>query len=42
MTFEDGKTSKIIGHGTITSPGLPILNNVLLVEGLKANLLSIS
>ena len=42
VTFGDGKTSKIIGRGTVTSPGLPVLDNVLLVEGLKANLLSIS
>ncbi|KAM7466661.1 hypothetical protein LguiB_014223 [Lonicera macranthoides] len=42
VTFGDGKNSKIVGKGTVQAPGLPILENVLLVEGLKANLLSIS
>jgi len=42
VTFGDGKTSKIMGRGTVNTPGLPVLENVLFVEGLKANLLSIS
>ncbi|KAM7466521.1 hypothetical protein LguiB_014083 [Lonicera macranthoides] len=42
VTFGDGKVAKIVGRGTVESPGLPKLDNVLLVEGLKANLLSIS
>lgn len=42
VTFGDGKVGKIIGHRTIETPGLPKQDNVLLVEGLKANLLSIS
>ncbi|XP_058217431.1 uncharacterized protein LOC131328508 [Rhododendron vialii] len=41
VTFGDGNTGKIIGQGTINAPGIPPLDNVLYVEGLKANLLSI-
>lgn len=42
VTFGDGNTSKVVGRGTIQAPGLNCLENVLYVDGLKANLLSIS
>ena len=42
VTFRDGKKSRVIGKGTIGTLGNPTLNDVLLVDGLKANLLSIS
>ena len=42
VTFGDGGTSRVIGKGSISVAGLPKLENALLVDGLKANLLSIS
>ena len=42
ITFGDGSKSMIRGIGTMDIPGLPIFENVLYVDGLKANLLSIS
>ncbi|KAG5528763.1 hypothetical protein RHGRI_029433 [Rhododendron griersonianum] len=42
VTFGDGSTSKVVGRGTIQAPGLTRLENVLYVDGLKANLISIS
>ncbi|KAG5562829.1 hypothetical protein RHGRI_005526 [Rhododendron griersonianum] len=42
VTFGDGNTSKVVGKGTIQAPGITRLENVLYVDGLKANLLSIS
>ena len=42
VTFGDGSTSRVVGKGNIRSQGLPNLTDVLLVEGLKANLISIS
>jgi hypothetical protein len=42
VTFEDGAKGKIKGIGKLVSPDLPYLDNVLLVEGLTANLISIS
>ncbi|CAL9007919.1 unnamed protein product [Prunus brigantina] len=42
VTFGDGKKAKVSGEGTVTAPGLPALHNVLLVENLTANLMSIS
>ncbi|CAL9021631.1 unnamed protein product [Prunus brigantina] len=42
VTFGDGKKAKLSGEGTVTAPGLPALHNVLLVENLTANLMSIS
>ena len=42
VTFGDGSPSRVVGKGNIRSHGLPNLNDVLLVEGLKANLISIS
>lgn len=42
VTFGDGQREKIIGKDTLNIPGLPHLDNVLLVQGLRANLISIS
>ena len=42
VTFGDGSKSQIKGKGTISLPGLPDIANVLYVEGLKVNLLSVS
>ena len=42
VTFGDGGTSRVICKGSISVAGLLKLENALLVDGLKANLLSIS
>ena len=42
VTFGDGSKSQIKGKGIIFLPGLPDIANVLYVEGLRVNLLSIS
>ena len=42
VTFGDGRKSQIKGKGTISLPRLPDITNVLYVEGLRVNLLSIS
>ena len=42
VTFGDGNTSRVVGKCNIRSQGLPNLTDVLLVKGLKANLISIS
>ena len=42
VTFGDGSKSQINGKGTISLPELPDIANVLYVEGLRVNLLSIS
>ncbi|KAG9447557.1 hypothetical protein H6P81_013685 [Aristolochia fimbriata] len=42
VTFGDGQTIKVLGRGTLRVEGMPKLKNILLVEGLKANLLSVS
>ena len=42
VTFGDGSKSQIKGKGIIPLPGLPDIANVLYMEGLKVNLLSIS
>ena len=42
VTFGDGSKSQIKGKGVISLPGLPDIANVLYVEGLGVNLLSIS
>ena len=42
MTFGDGSRRKVLGRGLLCVPGMPKLDGVLLVEGLKANLISIS
>ena len=42
VTFGDGGKGKICGIGNLISSGLPNLENVFLVEGLCANLISIT
>jgi hypothetical protein len=42
ITYGDGSQSKVIGKWTIDIPGLGTSQEALYVEGLKANLLSIS
>ncbi|XP_022895332.1 uncharacterized protein LOC111409522 [Olea europaea var. sylvestris] len=42
VTFGDGGYAPIFGKGTVQIHGLPVISNVLYVEGLKSNLLSIS
>ena len=42
MTFGDGVKGRVIGKRVLDVEGFPRLKNVLLVEGLKANLISIS
>ena len=42
VTFGDGAKGQIMGVGKLINNGLPELDNVLLVKGLKANLISIS
>ncbi|XP_073138773.1 uncharacterized protein [Henckelia pumila] len=42
VTYGGGAQGKIVGKGTLNVEGLPRLHNVLHVEGLTANLISIS
>ena len=42
VTFGDDVHGKVLGRGLLDVPRLPKLKDVLLVEGLKANLISIS
>ena len=42
VTFGDGSKSQIKGKGIIYLPRLPDIANVLYVEGLRVNLLSVS
>ena len=42
VTFGDGVRSMVIGSGLLKDPSMPELENVLLVDGLKVNLISIS
>ena len=42
VTFGDGNKGKIKGKGIVSIQGFPYLNDVLYVEGLKANLLIIN
>ncbi|KAA0055020.1 gag-pol polyprotein [Cucumis melo var. makuwa] len=42
VVFSDGEKGRIISKGTIDHPGLPYLLDVCLVQGLSANLISIS
>ncbi|XP_062094317.1 uncharacterized protein LOC133800375 [Humulus lupulus] len=42
VTFGDGIAGNIVGKGTLNLDGLPKLRNFFLVEGIKANLISIS
>lgn len=41
MCFRDGSNTRVIGIGIISILEIPKLDNVLLMDGLKANLLSI-
>lgn len=42
VAYGDGGKAHIIGKGKIEIPILPILHDVLYVDGLKANLLNIN
>ncbi|CAM8934576.1 unnamed protein product [Rhodiola kirilowii] len=42
VTFGDGGKGQVIGCGTLKVPDLPELEDILLVDGLKVNLISIS
>ncbi|XP_061993733.1 uncharacterized protein LOC133711644 [Rosa rugosa] len=42
VTFGDGRKAKILARGTVNTPGVPNLKNVPYVEGLTANLISVS
>ena len=42
VTFGDGSHAQVLGKGTIDISRLLLLKDVLYVEGLKANLLSIT
>lgn len=42
VTFGDGNSTRIVGQGTMEVPGIPKLNDVLYLEGLKHNLINIS
>ena len=42
VTFGDGVKGRIIAKGSIVKNNLPYLNDVRYVEGLKANLISVS
>ena len=42
VSFGDGEKGRVLGKETLNADGFPRLNNVLHVEGLKANLISIS
>ncbi|XP_050367279.1 uncharacterized protein LOC126785698 [Argentina anserina] len=42
VTFGDGRKAKVLGQGTVTASNIPTLTNVYYVEGLIANLMSVS
>ncbi|XP_040361901.1 uncharacterized protein LOC121049269 [Rosa chinensis] len=42
VTFGDGRKANILAQGTVNTAGIPNLKNVLFVEGLTANLISVS
>ncbi|CAM8907435.1 unnamed protein product [Rhodiola kirilowii] len=42
VTFGDGKRARVLAKGTLNVAGMPKLDDVYWVDGLKANLLSIS
>ena len=42
ITFGDGGKGKVLRSVSLKVPGMPKLENVLLVDGLKVNLISIS
>ena len=41
-TFGDGVTARVLGRGTLNVDGFPWFKNVLHVDGLKTNLISIN
>ncbi|XP_062014830.1 uncharacterized protein LOC133731483 [Rosa rugosa] len=42
VTFGDGSKASILARGTVNTPDIPNLKNVLYVEGLTSNLISVS
>ena len=42
VTFGDGVTTRVLSRGTLNIDGFPRLKNVLHVDGLKSNLISIN
>ena len=42
VTFEDGAKGSVLGSRSLNVPGLPNLRDVLIVDGLKSNLINIS
>ena len=42
MTFDDGVTTRILGRGTLNIENFSRFKNILHVDGLKVNLISIS
>ena len=42
MTFRDNGKGRIIGYGSVGNNSSSLIENVLLVDGLKHNILSIS
>jgi len=42
VTFGDNAKGKVVGIGVVGQPQLTTIKNVLLIDGLKHNLLSIS
>ncbi|XP_062028377.1 uncharacterized protein LOC133744257 [Rosa rugosa] len=42
VTFGDGRKANVIEKGIVNTPGIPNLKNVLYVEGLQENLISVS
>ena len=42
VTFGDSVKGKVLGRGLLDEPGLPKLEDVFLIEGLKVNLIRIS
>lgn len=42
VTFGDGAKGRVVGKGRLNYPSLAILKEVILVEGLIVNLISIS
>lgn len=42
ITYGDNIKGKILGEGVVANPSIITIENVLLVKGLKQNLLSIS
>lgn len=41
VTFGGGTTVTVVGNGKLNVSSLPVLDNILLVEGPKSNLISI-